>query len=349
MSDQLPYTGLTLDRAGANRADASWLADLLAHPDSTVIPYWRDQVLASGGRPLWTGAEIVHRHPESKINRHPTPIDWPRAVPPGQGGGCAGVFAGLGDGDEVAVDVDGPVVGDVWGRAVFLGIRGEAGVFALDLSEMDEQAALRFAGADSVVDVRRLVSGLDPDEAACLAYARGLLHWNRNQRFCGACGSAAAASQGGHLRTCEGCGKLLFPRIEPAVIVLVEFGDRCLLGRHRGAAPNAFSTLAGFVEIGESLEDAVRREVAEEAGVAVGDVVYRASQAWPFPAGLMLGFRAVATSPDISVDREELTEARWFTRAEVIALQQEHVAAGTHRGDSIERYLVDRWLAGADP
>ncbi|HVK25757.1 MAG TPA: NAD(+) diphosphatase, partial [Actinokineospora sp.] len=154
-------------------------------------------------------------------------------------------------------------------------------------------------------------------------------------------------SHGGHLRTCGGCKKLLFPRIEPAVIVLVEFGDRCLLGRHRGAAENAFSTLAGFVEIGESLEDAVRREVAEEAGVTVGGVVYRASQAWPFPAGLMLGFRAVATSPDIRVDLDELIEARWFTRAEVVALQAEHIAAGTDRGDSIERYLVDRWLAEA--
>lgn len=247
--------------------------------------------------------------------------------------------------DHCLVRAGQPVWVDVPDDAVFLGLDGEAGVFAVDLSEMDDQAAAESVGADAVVDIRRLVGGLDAQGATRLAYARGLLHWNRNQRFCGACGSPAQAAHGGHLRTCTGCGKLLFPRIEPAVITLVEHGDRCLLGRHRGAAANAFSTLAGFVEIGESLEDAVRREVAEEAGVAVGAVEYLASQSWPFPSGLMLGFRAVAENPDIAVDRDELLEARWFTREEVLALQAEHLAAGTGRTDSIEHFLVTSWLA----
>ncbi|WP_436497717.1 NAD(+) diphosphatase [Actinokineospora sp. HUAS TT18] len=333
MSDVLPYSGLTLDRSGAQRPDPAWLDALLAHPASTAIPYWRGHVLTRAGRPLWIPAEVVHTQPATKINCHPPLIDWPRAVPPGQGGGCSAAVSGE----------------DSAEKAVFLGVRGDAGVFAVDLSELDEEAALAAVGADAAIDVRRLVAELDADEAACLAYARGLLHWNRNQRFCGACGSPAAMSHGGHLRTCGGCGKLLFPRIEPAVIVLVEHGDRCLLGRHKGAAANGFSTLAGFVEIGESLEDAVRREVAEEAGVEVGEVEYRASQAWPFPAGLMVGFRARATSPDIDVDRDELVEARWFSREEVVALQEEHVRAGTNRTDSIEHYLVDRWLTENRP
>ncbi|MFI7673831.1 NAD(+) diphosphatase [Actinophytocola sp. NPDC049390] len=221
-------------------------------------------------------------------------------------------------------------------ETVFLG-HGDAAVFAVDLSDLAEEAAAREAGAEAAVDIRSLFTGLDAQEAATLAYARGMLHWARNQRFCGACGAATAAEQAGHVRRCGGCGKLHFPRIEPAVIMLVEAPDRqrCLLARHRGAA--AFSTLAGFLEIGESLEDAVRRELAEEAGVRVGEVVYQASQAWPFPSGLMVGFRALAETEAFAVDHDELDEARWFTRAEVRAL-------GDGRPDSIESYLVGTWL-----
>jgi NAD+ diphosphatase len=221
---------------------------------------------------------------------------------------------------------------------VFLGMDG-AGVFACDLSELDEPAALRAAGADSAVDIRVLFPSLSPSEAALLAYARGMLHWTRNQRFCGACGAATIARNAGHVRKCGGCAKLWFPRIEPAVIMLVESPDRrsCLLGRHRGAAADAYSTLAGFVEIGESLEDAVARELGEEAGVRVSSVSYQASQAWPFPSGMMIGFRAVAESAAVAVDEDELVEARWFTRDEVRALRD-------RRPDSIESYLVETWL-----
>lgn len=224
-------------------------------------------------------------------------------------------------------------------EAVYLGA-GDTGVFAVDLSDVDEDVALREAGADTAVDIRALFTGLDPQEAATLAYARGMLHWARNQRYCGACGGGTAAEQAGHVLRCQGCRKMHFPRIEPAVIMLVEAPDRrrCLLARHRGA--NAFSTLAGFLEIGESLEDAVRRELAEEAGVRVREVAYQASQAWPFPSGLMVGFRAVADTDTVTVDHDELDEARWFTRDEVRAL-------GDGRPDSIESYLVGRWLAEA--
>lgn len=215
--------------------------------------------------------------------------------------------------------------------AVFLGLDGDTPVFAADLPHP----------AGDPQDLRALVAALDPAEAATLAYARGILHWQRNQRHCGACGGRTEARDGGHVRHCRGCGKLLFPRIEPAVIVLVTFGDRCLLARHAGAAPTAYSTLAGFVEVGENLESAVHREVREEAGVTLAEVHYQASQAWPFPAGLMIGYRAVAASPDIAVDHTELDDARWFTRDEVHALRDT-----AQRTDSIERFLIDTWLTG---
>lgn len=224
-------------------------------------------------------------------------------------------------------------------EVVFLGA-GEAGVFAADLSDTDLDAAVSEAHADAAVDIRVLFPDLEREEAATLAYARGMLHWTRNQRFCGACGGRTHAEQAGHIRRCQDCGKLHFPRIEPAVIMLVEDPDRrrCLLARHRGAAEGAYATLAGFVEIGESLEDAVRRELNEEAGVRVDGVAYQASQAWPFPSGLMVGFRAVAATDEVAVDQEELIEARWFTRDEVRALSD-------GRRDSIESYLVGTWLA----
>jgi NAD+ diphosphatase len=153
------------------------------------------------------------------------------------------------------------------------------------------------------------------------------------------------------VRVCAGpdCGRQLFPRIEPAIIVLVESPGRqprCLLARHHGAGPDGFSLIAGFMEIGESLEGTVRREVAEEAGVKVGAVTYRGSRAWPFPAGLMVGFGARAVDDTIAVDGSELLEARWFTRDELL----ERIVAGPGAGpeDSIGGHLLRSW-AGLRP
>ncbi|MFI2267756.1 NAD(+) diphosphatase [Micromonospora aurantiaca (nom. illeg.)] len=263
--------------------------------------------------------------------------------------------------DRCLVDGDGPVrltgerastVRATAGETVFLGVDGDAAVFAVDLSTLGERAAVEAAAATRAADLRALAGRLDPAGAAVQAYARGLLLWHRQQRYCGACGAAAVAGGGGHVRTCADaeCGRLLFPRIEPAVIVLVEAPGppgRCLLARHAGAAEGAYSTLAGFVEVGESLEDAVRRELAEEAGVTVTDVTYQGSQAWPFPAGLMVGFRAVATSEQVRVDGVELLEARWFTRAEL----RERIASGRPLGrvDSIDHLLLGDWLGAEAP
>ncbi len=231
---------------------------------------------------------------------------------------------------------------------VFLGVDDGSAVFAADVSALAQPAALVLAGAQAVMDIRALVSAVSPHAAGMFAYARGITYWHRNQRFCGACGGRTDARSAGHHRICLSCGNLLFPRIEPAVIMLVELPGapaRCLLGRPAEAAPGRFSTLAGFVEIGESLEDAVRREVAEEAGVSVGRVTYQASQAWPFPAGLMVGFTAEALASTIRADQREVLEARWFTAPELRARIADPSLGGPYRVDSIGKILIEDWLA----
>ncbi|MFJ6200215.1 NAD(+) diphosphatase [Micromonospora sp. NPDC092111] len=238
---------------------------------------------------------------------------------------------------ELLAAADGPVL---------LGLDGPTALFAADLSAHPEADAVRLAGATAAVDVRALVGTLDAAEAATQAYARGMLQWHRSHRHCGSCGAATTPRDGGHVRACTGpgCGRLHFPRIEPAIIVLVESApDRCLLARHAGADEGGYSLLAGFVEVGESLEDAVRREMAEEAGVTVGAVRYQGSQAWPFPAGLMVGFRATAATEEIRVDGVELLEARWFTRAELRQRRDAGLPLG--RVDAIDHHLFESWLA----
>ena len=240
------------------------------------------------------------------------------------------------------------VAGPEPARLVLLGIDDGIADFAVDLSDLSLADALASAGADAVADIRSLFAGLPTLQAGLLAYARGLLHWNRNQRYCGRCGSAAQARNAGHLRACTNreCGTLLFPRIEPAVITLVETitpPRRCLLARHRASPAGGYSLLAGFVEIGEGLEDAVRREISEEAGIALRDVGYVGSQPWPFPAGLMAGFRATAAGESVSVNGTEIAEARWFTGDELSDYAEATGRLG--RADSIDRVMLTSWLA----
>jgi NAD+ diphosphatase len=288
-----------------------------------------DRVAGRRSDPAWIGEQ------RARPDRRVIPL-WRDSclVRSGRPVGLAG--NGLGLADEAADEL------------VFLGLTADrAPVFAADLTGLDQPGALERAGADDVADLRSVVGSIGRQEAGLLAYARGVLYWQRQQRFCGCCGGRCEAGDGGHVRTCRDCGTQHFPRIAPAVIVLVELpGEprRCLLGRHQGSAPNRFSTLAGFVEIGESLEDAVRREVAEEAGVTVGAVRYQGSQAWPFPAGLMIGFRGVAESDRIGVDGVELVEARWFTAAELRARIASPAAFPPYRKDSIGRALIEGWL-----
>jgi NAD+ diphosphatase len=158
-----------------------------------------------------------------------------------------------------------------------------------------------------------------------LGEAKSMLDWHRRHAFCANCGSASRVAAAGWQRICDVCGTRHFPRVDPVVIMLVIDGERCLLGRQRQFAPGMYSALAGFVEPGETAEDAVRREVMEEARVKCAEVVYFASQPWPFPSSLMIGCFAQASDTDIVVDTAELEDARWFSRQEVAQM-----LAGTH-------------------
>lgn len=164
-----------------------------------------------------------------------------------------------------------------------------------------------------------LLGNLPEDEAALLAYAKGMIEWQRRHRYCGRCGTRNQSVDGGFVMACEICGTRSFPRIDPAIIVLTVHGERCLLGRQVSWPEGRFSTIAGFVEPGEALEDAVRREVKEETNIDAGRAVYLGSQPWPFPNAIMLGFHAEAESTDIQLNDGELAEAYWFSREELAA------------------------------
>ena len=240
---------------------------------------------------------------------------------------------------------------------VFLGQRSGAAHFAVDLSRLAEAEVRERTGAD-LGDLRLFGSLLAAEEAGLLAYARAILHWHRQHRYCGACGRSTVSEAAGHVRRCSdaACAIEHFPRTDPAVIMLVVDGDRCLLGRQSRWPPGMVSTLAGFVEPGESLEEAVAREVLEEVGVVVGEVRYRGSQPWPFPCSIMLGFRADAATTGITIDGAELEQAAWYTRDEVREFGEadfRNFQAPARGGfllpprDSIARWLIDGWMEGA--
>jgi NAD+ diphosphatase len=213
---------------------------------------------------------------------------------------------------------------DASGELVWLGRLGTAGCFALDVSTLADPLQHRaLAGAGEFKDLRLAGAALPIDHAALAAYARGILYWHRRQQHCGACGQPTAPREGGHVRVCraEDCATQHFPRTDPAVIVLVHDGDLCLLGRQATWPKGMYSTLAGFVEPGETLEQAVAREVEEESGVRVEDVRYFRSQPWPFPSSLMVGFTAKARTREIRPS-DELEDARWFSRAELRAARE---------------------------
>jgi NAD+ diphosphatase len=209
--------------------------------------------------------------------------------------------------------------------------------------------ALRTAGAPlpkstELRELRPLAPLLQADAASLLAYARALVLWRSRHRFCGVCGAPNQRARAGHVMRCsrESCGNETFPRLDPAIIVLVadETGERALLGRQASWPAGRYSTIAGFVEPGECLEDAVIREVEEETGVLVGEVEYVASQPWPFPSSLMLGFQAVARTREISLRDGELEDARWFTRADLASGNPTLPPSG-----SISARLIHGWLS----
>jgi NAD+ diphosphatase len=312
MPNDIVYTGAGLDRAGQLRRDDAWIAARLMDPTTRLVPVWRARNLIVQG-------------------------ETPRAI----------AFSGS----------DTRAVLSIAEHVSLLGLDDDAAWFAADLSRLDETAAnetaLRARVPAAFMDLRQAGALMDRREGTLLAYARGIVHWHQRHRFCGACGSPTTSRHGGHMRACTNpaCGTEHFPRTDPAVIMLVTrparrgvfSSGRCLLARQPHWPKGMYSSLAGFVEPGESLEEAVRREVREETGIVVGQVLYRASQPWPFPSSLMLGFRAVAESESIKIDGHELEDARWFTRDEIARIDKGDLKLS--RKDSIARWLIEDWLS----
>ncbi len=257
------------------------------------------------------------------------------------------LFRGLDEGRPEAVFLTGEAASAVrlaGGPWAFLGLQDGIAVFTVDVSAVEDPLPLLPDGVARFEDLRRLGPGLAPNEAAVLAHARGLMHWRTRHGFCGVCGGRCEPRSAGHAMACTVCQAQHFPRTDPAVIMLVHRGGRALLG-HSTRFPKVtmYSTLAGFVEPGESLEEAVAREVFEESAIRVGHVRYHSSQPWPFPSSIMLGFYAEGLTEEITIDPNELRDARWFSRAEL----RDPGAHGftVPPQDSIARRLIEDWVA----
>ncbi len=252
----------------------------------------------------------------------------------------------LADGQGAALLSRGAV--DPWlasaEAVVFLGEDGQSGYFALILDGSDEAVPEQLAGFGEFCQLKDAAVGLGEDERGLLAYARAMAHWHGRQRFCADCGAPTHSSSDGHVRICSSsdCGREHFPRTDAAVIVVVEHGSSCLLVRQPRWREGLYSALAGFVEAGESVEDAVVREVYEEAGVRVIGQRYHSSQPWPFPSSLMLGFEAMAAAQEVNPGDDELEDARWFTREEYAAALVSGEVKMPSR-PSIARRLIADW------
>jgi NAD+ diphosphatase len=309
---EFAFAASGLDRAAALRSDPAAIAAQLAA--GRVLPLWRGKPLvADGGGTLgW----VTAGHPALAL-----------AAPP-----------------------------------VFLGVEGGVGRFAADLSDWSPEAGAEAVQAGffdaslqrhpalppdhAFAELRGVMLRLSPREAELAAAAKAVTGWHRSHGFCAVCGARSEPALAGWQRRCPACGAHHFPRTDPVVIMMVTRGNRALLGRSPGWPAGMYSCLAGFVEPGETLEAAVRREVAEETGVAVGAVRYAASQPWPFPASLMIGCTAEALSEALTLDPVEIEDARWIGREEMVEVMAgRHPAVRPARRGAIAHALLAAWLA----
>ena len=317
-AEAVTFAGGRIDRASARRTDGAALAAFAADPGARALALWR-------GRPLL----------EEDAGGDGLRLGWqPLGAELFAGAGEEAVFLGLEDGAPrfARAIPDWAGVSDGDGPAPFVDPRRTP--------HPGLPARYGFG------DLRSLMAELPADEAGAAAAAKGILGWHETHRFCAACGTASAATDGGWRRTCPACGAQHFPRTDPVVIMLIVEGNDLLLGRSPAWPEGMYSLLAGFMEPGESIEAAVRREVFEEAGVRVGAVDYLASQPWPFPSSLMIGCAGHAVSREIVRDPVELEDARWVPREDVLAgLAGLDPAMRPARKGSIARFLIEHWLA----
>ncbi len=322
-----------LDRAAALRRDDARLKAALAD-GAPVLPVWRGKVMVEGA-------------PAADPN-----------MGPGAGPDASNVRLAFRKMSDL-------VLSKADEMPVLLGLDagGEVPVFALDISawtpkDVDEGAVAAFHDPSVQVhpaervsgagfrELRGLMTHLDRREAELAATARAILTWHSTHRFCARCGAKSTLAMAGWQRDCSACDGHHFPRTDPVVIMLITHGDAVLMGRSPGWPEGMYSLLAGFVEPGETIEAAVRREVFEESGVRVGRVDYLASQPWPFPASLMFGCRGLALSTEIEIDPEEIEDARWVTRSEMLEVFAGNVPGMLPaRKGAIAHFLLQHWLA----
>ncbi|WP_171230659.1 NAD(+) diphosphatase [Ruegeria sp. HKCCA4008] len=320
-AEQVTFGGSGLNRAAHLRGDSEKLAEMARDPAARCILLWRGKLLVVGA--------ALDQLALTQMT-HPLVSDGPGGV------------------------IEAPV---------FLGLSAEgAPLFAADISAWGAEG-LDLTGLGEFVDrseqqhpdlpeghvfaeLRRIMARLSPRDAELAASAKAVVGWHETHRFCARCGAASDMSQGGWQRSCPSCGGQHFPRTDPVVIMLITHGDNVLMGRSPGWPEGMFSLLAGFVEPGETLEAAVRREVMEEAGVPVGAVSYLSSQPWPFPASLMFGCAGEALSRDIVIDPVEIEEAMWVSKSEMMqAFAGEHPRLLPARKGAIAHFLLQNWLA----
>lgn len=311
-AETVTFGGSGLDRAAHLRSDTAGIAEL--HTQAGVLPIWR-------GKPL---LDATTRQPVFLVSDH-------------------AVF------DDATED------------AIFLGLDNGTPKFARGVSKWEPEGATEQVGAFSdpseqvhpalptsqvFAELRANMMALTPRGAELVATARAIIEWHRSHRFCAKCGGASLIDHAGWRRVCPQCDTHHFPRTDPVVIMLITKGNSVLMGRSPFWPDGMYSLLAGFVEPGETIEAAVRRETFEESGIHVGDVEYLSSQPWPFPASLMFGCHGHATSDQITVDPEEIEDALWVTREDMLdAVSGNHPVMNPARKGSIARFLIENWLA----
>ena len=317
-ADTVTFGGSSLDRAAELRSDPAAINALMVQPGACGVVLWR-------GKPL------VEQVAEDRMVLVRLPLDHQ-------------IFSGIST------------------SPIFMGLEGERGIFAFDLGNwepesLDHEALNAFADQSEqhhpsvdqtmvFAEIRAIMTRLSPRDAELVATARAVQNWHESHGFCARCGAPSEVSQAGWQRDCGVCGTHHFPRTDPVVIMAITHGNSILMGRSPGLPVGMYSLLAGFIEPGETVEAAVRREVFEEAGVRVGRVGYVASQPWPFPASLMIGCVGQAQSTEISIDPKEIEDASWITREDMM-----EVFAGRHpkirppRKGAIAEFILRNWLA----